>query len=152
MTDSSPDAVREELDQALAEAIESGASRELLRHALAPQNHGVLHQPHGEASVTGICEDTVCVQVRLVDRRVAQLAFYTNGCSATLACGSMATTLAQGQSVEEALRIDGAQILEALGGLPVEHTHCADLAANALTAAVQDAVSNARQPWKALYR
>jgi len=76
----------------------------------------------------------------------------TDGCGATVACGSMVTELARGKTLHEAMKIDGKKVIEAFGGLPIEHTHCADLAANTLRAAINDALQCRREPWKRLYR
>ena len=62
--------------------------------------------------------------------------FRTFGCSACVAASSAATELLQDQTVADASRLDGAAILEALGGLPPDKTHCAELAARALREAL----------------
>jgi Mrp family chromosome partitioning ATPase len=50
----------------------------------------------------------------------------------------MATELAIGKPLHEAMQIEQASILAALGGLPKESEHCALLASNTLKAAVKD--------------
>ncbi|NMC20661.1 MAG: P-loop NTPase, partial [Thermogutta sp.] len=54
------------------------------------------------------------------------------------AAGSMATELATGKLLKEALQIKQKDVLEALGGLPKESEHCALLAADTLQAAIRD--------------
>jgi nitrogen fixation NifU-like protein len=144
--------IQEELDRILLEEIGRTSSPQLIEHALRPHNVGALEDPDGEATVSGLCEDTVRIQLRLEGSKVSEIAFMTNGCAATVACASMATELAKGKTIQEALRIDGHKIREALGGLPREHTHCADLAANTLRQALLDALEKKRDPWKKLYR
>jgi NifU-like protein involved in Fe-S cluster formation len=104
--------------------------------------------PNGEATVTGICEDTVCIQIRLTNNAIEQVRFRTDGCGFTRACASAATELALGQKLDFALEFTGAQIIEALGDLPKDHRHCADLAANALKGSALDALERRRSPWK----
>ncbi len=110
------------------------------QHAEHPRNNGILEHPDGQSEVTGICEDTIGFQLRVRSGVVDGITFQADGCGFTLACGSMATELARGKPVREALEVTGEQIQKALGGLPRNHVHCADLAANALKAALLDAL------------
>jgi nitrogen fixation NifU-like protein len=146
------EAFREELDRALMEELSQRFSPILVEHVLRPRNVGDLENPDGEATLTGICEDTVRIQLRLNGERIDEIRFMTNGCGGTMACGSMATELAAGRTLQEALKLDGAKIVEMLQGLPIEHRHCADLAANTVKAAARDALEKRREPWKRLYR
>jgi Mrp family chromosome partitioning ATPase len=77
-------------------------------------------------------------RVQARESRLYRCTFITDGCGPSLASGSMATTLAIGRTVEEALAIQQKDILAELGGLPVEVEHCALLAANTLQAACRD--------------
>lgn len=76
--------------------------------------------------------------------KVESVSFVTDGCEASHACGSMATSLALGRKLGDAAALGQEDILTALGGLPAESEHCALLAANALRAACEDCLS--RQP------
>ena len=69
-----------------------------------------------------------------------------------MACGSAATELAKGKSLKHALTISGKQIEQSLAGLPREHMHCADLAANTLKEAARDALEKQKEPWRRIYR
>ena len=129
-----------ELDQAILQELGDDINENVLDHVLRPRNAGVMEDPDGEAFLTGICEDAVRIQIRLSGDRIGDIRFMTNGCGATVACASVATDLARGKTSREVLRISTVHILEALGGLPVEYTHCADLTANTLRAAVRDAL------------
>ena len=66
--------------------------------------------------------------------------FRTNGCGATVACGSFAAEAALGKTVNELLDVKGEMILERMGGLPAQERHCAYLAAEALQKASMDYV------------
>ena len=142
----------EEDQQLLGEIDEKSISPKVWQHAKHPHNLGVLPNPDGQAEATGICEDTVAFQLCLKEEIIDEICFRVRGCGFTLACGSMATELVYGKSIGDALGITGKQIEAALGGLPKSHVHCADLSANALKAAVRNAIENLRDPWKRTYR
>jgi len=144
--------IAREIEEAILEGLGKAIGEKVAEHALHPRNAGFLEDPDGEATLSGICEDTIRMQLKLAKDRVTDIAFMTNGCAATIACSSMATELAKGATIKEALSIDGKKVIQALGGLPVEHTHCADLAANTLKAALRDALQSRNEPWKKLYR
>ncbi len=108
------------------------------QHAVHPRNNGPLADFNGHARITGPCGDTMEFWLSARDGVVAQVSFVTDGCGASHACGSMATTLAEGKCVEGAARLGQKEILEALGGLPEDSEHCALLAANTLKAACDD--------------
>ena len=56
----------------------------------------------------------------------------------SIATSSMATELAKGKSVEEALELTNLAVAEALDGLPPIKMHCSNLAADGLRAAIYD--------------
>ncbi len=86
--------------------------------------------------VTGSCGDTMEIYLRIKDDKIQQASFFTEGCGASVACGSMVAELVFGKDLDEAAQIGGDAVLEALGGLPEEENHCAFLAAEALMAAI----------------
>jgi nitrogen fixation NifU-like protein len=53
----------------------------------------------------------------------------------------MAAALATGRRLDEALQLEQAEILEALGGIPAESEHCALLAATTLRGACRECLS-----------
>lgn len=103
-----------------------------------PSNYGPLADFNGHARITGPCGDTMEFWLDVVEGRIARAGFTTTGCGPSRAAGSMATELACGRVVAEANRIEQADILESLGGLPSESEHCALLASNTLRAALAD--------------
>lgn len=78
------------------------------------------------------------MQPKAAGQTVCESAFWTDGCGPSLVCGSFAAEMARGRNLEELLDIRGEAILEAVGGLPGDHEHCAFLAARALAAAAND--------------
>ena len=109
-----------------------------LDHATRPRNRGPLARYHGHARITGPCGDTMEVWLRVEDESVAAISFTTDGCGSSLACGSMATCLAEGAPLEQARALAQQDVLDALGDFPSESEHCALLASIAVRAAVAD--------------
>jgi len=107
-------------------------------HATHPRNHGQLEDFEGLARITGPCGDTMVFWLSIRNGNVEKTSFITDGCCSSLACGSMATSLAEGRRVEDAAALRQQDILDALGGLPPEFEHCALLAALTLKAACED--------------
>ncbi len=137
--------------EVLGELEEESINPEVRRHATRPMNMGPMKNPDGQAALTGICEDTVLIQLHIKGVLIDDVCFQTNGCGFTIACGSVVTEMVRGKNLKQAFRITGKQIDLALGGLPREHMHCADLAANTLKEAAQNTLENIKEPWKRMY-
>jgi len=110
-----------------------------------PRNYGPLERWDGHARLTGACGDTMEFWLRVEQDRIVQAGFATDGCGPSRAAGSMATELALGRELEEAIDIQQAEILRALGGLPKESEHCASLSAGTLRAAIDDYFARRRE-------
>ena len=118
------------------EAAGAAYSATVIDHALHPRNLGGMLDPDGQAAARSSCGDTMAIFVRLDGPRIKMASFLTDGCGATLACGSMLTTIVRGLTLEEAAAVEAADVIVALGGLPPENVHCAVLAVVALQAAM----------------
>jgi NifU-like protein involved in Fe-S cluster formation len=94
--------------------------------------------PDGEARVVGTCGDIMEIRVKFKEDRMVEGSPWTNGCAHSFNCVWAAVDLAKGKSPEEILDIDSAMIMEAVGGLPRDHWHCATLAADTLHAAIDN--------------
>lgn len=99
---------------------------------------GPLEEWDGRARLTGSCGDTMEFWLKIEHERIVKASFTTSGCGPSRAAGSMAAQLAVGLSLVEAMDLQQAEILEALGGLPRESEHCAGLAAATLHEAVHE--------------
>jgi len=139
-------------DGGRAERADGTYSPTVLDHIREPRNAGSMADADGHAMITGPCGDTMSVWLRVRDGLVKDAAFWTDGCGTTIAAGSMATELAKGRRVAQALRISQEEILDALEGLPEDSVHCALLAASTLRAAVRDYLNYRNEPWKRAYR
>ncbi|MEN6332399.1 MAG: P-loop NTPase [Smithella sp.] len=111
------------------------------RHANDPRNMGQLDTFNGYAKITDSHDDTMELWLLADQGKIKKVSFVSRSCDQLLACGSMTTCLAEGKTIEEARAIDQKAILDALGGLPDDHDHCALLAANTLAAACDDYLS-----------
>ena len=69
--------------------------------------------------------------------KIKQAFFWTDGCGASIACGSMLTKLLKGKTIKEAADITNEELIKALDGLPKEHMHCSKLAVNTLQTALK---------------
>jgi len=112
----------------------------VIDHFLHPRNVGVMEDADCFNAMSGICGDTIGIYVGLEDHRIARISFVTDGCGPTIACSSALTSMSEGLSIQEALKITGQDLIGRLGGLPVENTHCADLAVNTLRSALAKAL------------
>ncbi len=115
-----------------------------LDHFEHPRNVGELEGPDGAAAVENpVCGDRLRLTVRLEGGRLAALAYRVQGCSGAIAAASVMSELARGRTPAEARALDRAAIDEALGGLPTLKRHGADLAADGLRVALDDAAARA---------
>lgn len=69
--------------------------------------------------------------------RIADIRYQVFGCGFSMAACAVAADMAVGYTLDEAHRIDAAELDSALEGLPSERRYCADLAAEALQAALR---------------
>jgi len=141
-----------ELEETVMEDMRKVYSEKTIEHFLNPRNLGEIQAPDGFGRVTGPCEDTMVMYLKVNNGRIISAKFTTDGCGPSIASGSMATELVKGKSIAEAQRITQADVLNALGGLPEESLHCALLAANTLREAIKDYLVLKREPWKKAYR
>jgi nitrogen fixation NifU-like protein len=141
------------LQEQILEQAKEVYTETVIEHIKNPRRFHTIEQPDGYGKVTGSCGDTMEMFILINNDRISQCAFLTDGCAATIACGSMATEIAQGRSFTEALAAaKGEEILKRLGGLPEDNAHCAFLAAETLRRALADCLYQQRSGWKKHYR
>jgi nitrogen fixation NifU-like protein len=76
----------------------------------------------------GSCGDTMQFFLKINENIIKKINFITNGCGATVAAGSQITIMLKGKTLEFAESLQPIDIDSALGGLPEDHKHCAELA------------------------
>jgi nitrogen fixation NifU-like protein len=128
----------DELQALIMEDAKKIYSKKVIERWLNPKNLGTIRSPDGSAKIKGPCGDTMQISFKVNDGRLSKIKFMTDGCASSIAAGSMATELAQGKKIEEAVEISQQMILDALDGLPEESVHCALLASNTLKEAIKN--------------
>jgi nitrogen fixation NifU-like protein len=114
-------------------------------HFTEPRNVGGVEDPDGKGSDTNpSCGDRTTITVRVRDGRVEEARFRTFGCVAAIASASALTELVTGRTLADARALAPADVMSALGGLPVRKEGCALMAVGALRAALTDADVRAR--------
>jgi nitrogen fixation NifU-like protein len=103
-----------------------------------PSNFGVIKNPDGIGEIKGPCGDTMKITLEIKNERVTNSNFWTDGCGATIACGSMLTKMINGKFLKDLNDISSLKLIEALNGLPIEHNHCSILAINTLQKAIKN--------------
>lgn len=104
-----------------------------------PKNVGVIENPDGEGVVGNpTCGDIMKITLRINNDIITDAKFQTFGCTAAIATSSTATEMIKGKTLEEALKITNAQVVEELEGLPPQKLHCSVLAEEAIKKAIED--------------
>ena len=128
-------------------------SEKVIELFLHPKNVGEIKDAEGYGKFTGPCGDTMEIYLKIKDDTIYDAKFMTDGCGTTIACGSVATELAQKKTFVQALAsVSADEILKKLGGLPESDIHCAELAAETLRRALADYLYQKRAPWKKPFR
>ena len=111
----------------------------LVDHFLNPRNAGLMRDPDGVgAEEYEGCGDLARFYLRVHDQRVADVRFQTYGCGPTIAAASVASELAGGRAIEDVVSLKAEEVERALGGLPDDRKHAAEVVAGALRAAALD--------------
>ncbi len=142
----------EEIQASIIEEARKVYSEKVIERWLHPTYMGEVEDPQGSGKVKGPCGDTMHIFLRIENGKISDARFLTDGCATTIAAGCMACELAIGKTYKEALKISREVILEELGGLPEESTHCALLASNTLREALTDYLASKNEPWRRLYK
>ncbi|MDR0426358.1 MAG: iron-sulfur cluster assembly scaffold protein [Clostridiales bacterium] len=112
----------------------------VIKEFSSPKNVGELSDANGVGQVgSAACGDIMRISMRINENDVIEdVKFKTFGCAAAIATSSVATDMIKGKTVDEALKLTNAAVVEELGGLPPQKLHCSVLAEEAIKAAVQD--------------
>ncbi|MGE4544311.1 MAG: nitrogen fixation protein NifQ [Pedobacter sp.] len=117
------------------------------RDLIDPAGTGEVGMAHGEAGT----RIAVRFTVQTKDHRITDVGYQVFGCGYSMAACAAAAELAFDHSLAVAMTIGAADVDNLLGGLPSERSYCADLAVEALHAALVSATGNA-QTVQAAYR
>lgn len=112
-------------------------SAQLLDHFEHPRNVGDLAEADAVVEISNpACGDVIRLGLKIQADRIDQIRFKAKGCVPALACGSALTELALGRTAVDARRLNREDLITAVGGLPPASTHAAQLALDALSAAL----------------
>lgn len=115
-------------------------TEQVMDHFKNPRNVGEIENASGVGTVGNAkCGDIMQIFLDIDENEIIRdVKFKTFGCGAAVATSSMATEMIKGKSVNEALQITNAAVVEALEGLPPQKIHCSVLAEEAVKAAIED--------------
>jgi len=112
-------------------------SAQLLDHFEHPRNVGDLAEADAVVEISNpVCGDVIRLGLKIQADRIDEIRFKAKGCVPALACGSALTELALGKTAVEARKLNRHDLITAVGGLPQASTHAAQLALDALAAAL----------------
>lgn len=118
-------------------------SEKVMDHFSNPRNVGEIENASGVGQVGNpTCGDIMRFYIVVENNIITDIRFKTFGCGAAIATSSIATELAKGKTIEQALELTNKAVAEALDGLPPVKMHCSNLAADALKAAIIDYKKN----------
>jgi nitrogen fixation NifU-like protein len=109
----------------------------LIDHFMHPRNVGEIESPDAMATVGDpTCGDFIRVYIKVENDRLSAFKFLTQGCPGAISTSSIATELAVGKTLEEALKLTDNDVIEAAGGIPARKAHCSLLAIRGLHEAI----------------
>ncbi len=114
-------------------------SDKVMDHFSNPRNVGIMEEPTVLVKVGDPdCGDALLLFLKIEGDKIRDIKYKIFGCGAAIATSSIASELAMGKTLEEALQITDQDIADALDGLPDEKMHCSNLASGALKAAINE--------------
>ena len=114
-------------------------SKKVMDHFANPRNVGLLEGANAVGTVGNQkCGDIMKMMLKIENDVIVDVKFQTFGCGAAVATSSMAPELVKGKTIQEALQLTNAAVMEALDGLPPVKVHCSVLAEEAIKAALAD--------------
>lgn len=112
-------------------------SAQLLDHFQNPRHAGEVEHADAFAEIENpVCGDVLRLTLKIEAGRISEIRFKAKGCVPSMACASALTDLVSGHSIAQARTLRREQLIEAVGGLPPASAHAAQLALDALVAAL----------------
>jgi nitrogen fixation NifU-like protein len=113
-------------------------SAQLLDHFQNPRNPGEVLDADATAEIENpACGDVLRLTLKITSGRVVEIRFKAKGCVPSMACASALTELVAGKTLDESRVLQRDNLIAAVGGLPQASTHAAQLALDALSAALR---------------
>ena len=124
----------EELDENVGYLV---YNETMIDHFMHPRNVGEIENPDAMAVVGDpTCGDFIRVSLKVEAGRISDFKFLTQGCPGAISTSSIATELAIGKTLEEALKLTDNDVIQAANGIPARKAHCSLLAIRALHQAI----------------
>jgi nitrogen fixation NifU-like protein len=112
-------------------------SAQLLDHFQNPRNAGDVRDADAIAEIENpACGDVLRLSLKIESGRIAEIRFKAKGCVPSMACASALTELVAGQTLAESRALNREALIAEVGGLPHASSHAAQLAIDALRAAL----------------
>jgi len=112
-------------------------SEQVLDHFQNPRNAGDIADADAAAEIENpACGDVLRLSLKVSAGSITAAQFRAKGCVAAIACGSALTGLVVGKTLSEARKLRREDVIAAVGSLPQGSTHAAQLAVDALSAAL----------------
>jgi nitrogen fixation NifU-like protein len=109
----------------------------MIDHFMHPRNVGEIENPDAMAVVGDpTCGDFIRVYLKVEYGKISAFKFLTQGCPGAISTSSIATELAIGKTLEEALRLTDNDVIHAARGIPARKAHCSLLAIRGLHEAI----------------
>jgi nitrogen fixation NifU-like protein len=117
----------------------------LMDHFMHPRNVGEIEHPDAMAEVGDpACGDFIRVYLMVEGEKISVFKFLTQGCPGAISTSSIATELAIGKTLEEALELTDNDVIKTAGGIPARKAHCSLLAIRGLHQAIQNYLEKQR--------
>ena len=114
----------------------------IIEHFMNPRNVGLIEDSNGHAMVGDpTCGDYIEVCIKVEGERIVDFKFLISGCPAAISTSSIATELAIGKTIDEAMAMTDNDVIVAAGGIPTRKAHCSLLAIRGLHQAIEDYLS-----------
>jgi len=115
----------------------SGYSDKAIEYFVNKVNVGEIEEPSVSLVYTGSCGDTMQIQLKINDGRIADAKFQAIGCAGAYTSGSALTEMIKGETLEQAGKISEEDIINHLGGIPAPKIHCVRLAKRTLEQTIE---------------
>lgn len=121
-------------------------TEKVVEHFLNPQNCYFMDDYTVDSKVgDSSCGDAIWMFIKIEENILKEVSYLVQGCPASIATSSMTSVLATGKTIEEALKIEEQDIIDALGGLPGDKAHCSNLGVGALRDAVNSYIEQEKE-------
>lgn len=133
-------------------AIDDDATDQRIREAIAnPKNQGEMADADAVGTVgSPECGDMLRMWIKFAEKNgrkvIDRASFQSFGCQTAIAVASVATEMLAGKTIEEALKLDAADLAKPLGPLPPMKIHCGQMVEGALRRALEEEEAGAPIP------